>query len=292
MVQDKARPHGDRVHGLVRHGWMSNQHGAWAMMFVPILVGSLLSGLTWTQALLTVTWLVAFFFFGALSLYVKVLSAARTRARSRGRSVRETLVTPTVRRRLSRYTAALATYGGLAAAGAIALLIVKPSLLWWAIPVGACFAVALWQMWVGNDRSLLARASAIVASQLMAPIAYSLGDSQADWPRMWVATLILALYFVGTIPFVKTMIRERHSSAWLRGSITYHGVLVVIATVASSVGVVSWWIAAAAAVLLVRATAFPLWSQHQGKALRPAAIGITEFAVSAMVVLVLVIPTA
>lgn len=285
MAPDTASPHGDRMHNLVRRGWITNQHGAWAMMFVPILVGSLLSGLSWRQALLTVAWLVAFLFFGALSLYVKVLSSAKARARFSGRP------RPTVKRRLARYDAALTTYGTLAAAAALALLIIKPSLAWWAIPIGGCFAVALWQMWVGHDRSLLARASAIIASQLMAPIAYSLGNQQGDWPRAWVATLILALYFIGTIPFVKTMIRERGSAAWLRGSLAYHAVLVVAATIASSVGAISWWVTGASVVLLARATAFPLWSRMRSRALSPAIIGITEFAVSAMMVLVLVLPT-
>lgn len=290
MAKSGTHPHGDRVHDLVRRGWLTNQHGAWAMMIVPLLVGSLLSGLNWRQAVLSISWVAAFFFFGALSLYVKVLSSTRSRALARGNAVRDALTSPGVRRRLGRYHAALLTYGSVSVVGATALLVLRPCLLWWAIPIGACFAVALWQMWLGKDRSLLARGSAIVASQLMAPISYSLGTSQTDWPRTWFATVVLALYFIGTIPFVKALIRERNNRAWLYGSLAYHTVLVVIAFLGAAMHLLSWWVLGLSAVLLLRAILFPVWSLRAGRAVRPAVLGITEFFVSAAVVLVLLLP--
>mgnify|MGYP002735542183 CR=1 FL=1 len=74
------RSRGITIHSLVRDGWITNQHGAWAMMLVPLLVGSLLGGPTWWQALLSFAWVVAFFFFNAFSMWVKVMARARARA--------------------------------------------------------------------------------------------------------------------------------------------------------------------------------------------------------------------
>lgn len=288
METNTAAPHGARVHALVRKGWLTNQHGAWAMMLVPILVGSILGGFTWPQAVLTFAWLAAFFYFSALGLWIKVAASARKRA---GGEHLDPKRRAAVSRRQARYRNALITYASLAALGALVLVLIKPELLWWAPALAACFGVAVWEMWRDADRSFLARTSAVTASQLLTPIAFSLGSHPADWSRMWLATGVLTLYFVGTIPYVKTLIRERGSRTWIRGSIAYHGVVLAVAAAAAGFGVLSWWIVSLWALLLLRAVAFPAWSHKLGKPLRPAVVGFTEFAVSTAVVLVLVLPS-
>ena len=282
-----SAPHGARVHALVRKGWLTNQHGAWAMMLVPILVGSILGGFTWPQALLTFAWLAAFFFFSALGLWIKVGASARKRFGGKPLDPKRKAA---VARRQARYRSALITYASLAAVGALGLVLIKPDLVVWAPALAVCFGVAVWEMWRDADRSFLARASAVMASQLLTPIAFSLGSNPHDWARMWLATAVLTLYFVGTIPYVKTLIRERGSRAWIRGSIAYHGAVLTVAVVIASVGMLSWWIVALWVLLLVRSVAFPAWSNKLGKPLRPAIVGFTEFAVSTAVVLVLVLP--
>ncbi len=281
-----------KARNLVRDGWVSNQHGAWAMMLVPILVGSIESGLAWLQLLLLVSWLSAFFFFSAFTLWIKVVATARKRAIARGITSPMEIWSPRVRRRQARYRPALITYGLFAGIGALALVALRPALLVWAPAIAVCFAVALHQMWVSKDRSFLARASAIVASQLMAPIAFSLGAHPDDWRRLWVSTVVLTLYFVGTIPYVKTLIRERGNDRWIRISLIYHGTLALVCTVGALLGWLTWWLPALWVLLLARAAAYPLLSQKQQKPLRPALIGFSEFAVSAAVVLILVLPHA
>ena len=44
----------------------------------------------------------------------------------------------------------------------------------------------------------------------MTLVAYDAGGG-TDWARAWLLTAILAAYFVGTVLYVKTMIRERGS---------------------------------------------------------------------------------
>ncbi len=285
-----SSPSKQRARRLVRDGWISNQHGAWAMMLVPVIVGSLLGGLAWQQLLLLVAWLAAFFYFSALGLWVKVYSSARARARAAGKPLGEARLA-TIRKRQGRFRNALVAYAAVAAVGALSLLILKPSLALWAPAFAVCFGIALWEMWNDNERGLLSRASAIIASQFLTPIAFSLGSHPDDWGRAWLATAILTLYFIGTVPLVKTLIRERGSSAWLIGSLTFHGVVLAVTFVAALLGHLNWWIVALWALLLIRAAAFPAWSYRTGKPLRPAIIGFSEIAVSTTVVLVLTLPT-
>ncbi len=289
MTEVRKKPRASRTHNLVRTGWLSNQHGAWAMMVVPLLVGSILGGFSWPQALLTFAWLNAFFFFNALGLAMKISSSMR--ARSKGAPL-TAAQKASVLRRQKRYAPALITYGALAALGALALLVVRVQLLVWAPAFAILFGLAAWEVYCGRDRSFLARATAILASQMMTPIAFSLGTHPENWTRMWVATIILSLYFVGTIPYVKTLIRERGESSWLRLSIGYHAAVLATAVVLGALGVLTWWVSALWVLLLARAVAFPLWSAAIGKQLRPAVIGFAEMAVSVATVLTLVLPTA
>lgn len=264
------------AHDLVRTGWLSNQHGAWAMMIVPLFVGSYLGGFSWTQLLLTAAWFTAFFSFNALGLWMKLAAVARKRDN------------PTVRKNIARrqrvYLPAMLTYATIAAAGALILIILHPKLLMWAPAFAVLAGTAIWEMWRDRERSYLARASAILASGLLAPIAFQLGTDPVAWNKMWVAAVVAALYFLGTIPLVKTLIRERGDTKWLAFSFSYHAVVLVIATVLAALGLVTWWIPGLWLILLARAIAFPIISRQRGP-LKPAVIGFSEVFFSVLVVL-------
>ena len=228
------------------------------MVFVPLATGVALGGPTWLQAWLALAWLLAFLFFNVFGLYVKA-------------------------RWNQRYRAATLTYGASAGALALGLAAVRPDLLIWGPALAVMFAVALWQIWVRRERSLIARLSAIGASSLMSPIAFSLGSHPEDWPRLGLATAIVALYFAGTVPYVKTLIRQRGDRSWLLGSLTYHGALVLLAGAGLAAGWVSWLVPAVALILFARAGAYPWISARRRKPLPPAVVGITEFGYCALV---------
>ncbi len=230
------------------------------MTFLPLLLGIILGGPSWWQLLLTFSWTAAFLFFNVFGLLIKA-------------------------RRKDRYWAATITYGALAAAGALVLVAFHPDLLIWAAPLAAFFSWAIWEILRRNERSLGARVSAIFASSLMTPIAYSLGQHPDNWQHTWVATAVVALYFTGTVPFVKTMIRERGKPQWLRGSIAYHIALVALFVVGAATGWVSWLVPVVGLILLARAWIYPIVSARRTTPLPPAVIGITEFGFSALVLL-------
>lgn len=245
---------------LIKHGWLPLQHGAWSMTFTPLLLGIILGGWNLWQLLLVLSWTCAFLFFNVFGLLIKA-------------------------RRKERYWTATITYGVLSGAGALALVLAHPHLLVWAPALAVFFTWAIVEILRKNERSLGARVSAILASSLMTPIAYSLGANAGNWDHVWAATAVVALYFIGTVPFVKTMIRERGKSAWLRGSILYHVALVAIFTVGAALGWLSWAVPVVGLILLARAWSYPIISKRRQTPLSPQFVGITEFVFTALVLL-------
>ena len=270
-----AAPRGGKKHSvstLVRNGWLTRQHGGWPMTIVPVLAGSALGGFTWLQLLLATSWVIAFLWFDVFTVWMKaVVRVDRTGARRirpyRGR----------------RYVPALVVYGLIALSGALALVIIWPKILLWALAILPCFLIAWGQMWQGKYQSFLARASAIVASALLTPIAYELGSHPDNWYRALVSTAFIATYFIGTIPYVKTLIRERGNPVWTRFSLGYHLGMTTAAVIAAALGYITWWMALAWAILTIRAWAYPEAGRRRGKPLRPPVIGVSEFAFTAVV---------
>lgn len=282
-----------KISSLTRVGWLSNQHGAWAMMLVPLIVGSILGGFSWAQLLLTAAWLFAFFFFNALGLWMKVTVSVHQRAARNAPADRKVVLSEAqkknLKKRQAKFLPPMGTYAALAGVGAGALIIMHPGLMVWAPAFLVVFFIAIWEMWRGRERSFLARASAIVASGFMTPIAYTLGADPVEPSRMWIATAVLILYFIGTIPMVKCLIRERNNPSWIRFSVLYHLAWLVVSAGLAVAGLLSWWIPALWLVLLARASWLSYWSAKSGP-LKPAVIGVTEFLFSALAIAAVVAP--
>jgi 4-hydroxybenzoate polyprenyltransferase len=115
----------------------------------------------------------------------------------------------------------------------------------------------------------------VVAAGLVAPTPAGILPPGADDPAAWGATAVLGAYLVGTVPYVKSMIRERGDRRTLAVSTGYHAVAVVAAVVATAAG----WVrlpggvvlTIVAAALLARAVLLP----RRGR-VRPAVIGAGE----------------
>lgn len=266
MPRSPSRPASPRRLGP---GWVPREHGAWAMLVVPVVVGALVAGPAWRHALLLVAWLAAYCAFSAAGLWLR---SGRKR----------------------RYVAPLRFHALVTAALGAALLAGSPGLVLWAPAYAALLVVSLTASAWRADRSWLNDAVTVLAASLMTVVAAGLGPGWpapalppgADLPRAWAAAGLLAAYLLGTVPYVKTLIRDRGDRRVLAASVGYHAALAAAALVAVVVAAASGAspvrplvLLAVAGALLARAALVPRrrpWPT-------PRAIGLGEVAATLVV---------
>ncbi|MDO5721898.1 MAG: YwiC-like family protein [Actinomycetaceae bacterium] len=249
------------------NGWVPDEHGSWAMGFLPLIAGLVINPRTWLTLVLALAWTAGFFLFAVAHKWLKF-------------------------RFKPRYRPALYTYLALTSIATVILLAANPTLLWWAPVFLPLIAVSAHRAWARRERELTSRVVAIVASCLMVPVTASV-TSTTPWftpplpAHSWLMAGLIALYFITTVPYVKTLIRERKSLGWLVGSVLVHALalaVVIILAVSQMVGwahVVVWF------VVLVRAVVMPLAARRRGKPWRPAVVGIGEIILTLLVALTL-----
>lgn len=234
-------------------GWVPNQHGAWAMLASPLLVGILAGGVAWVHVPLTAFWFAGYLSFFAIGLWL--------------RSGRRARYWPPVR----AYVPATAALGLLVA-------LVQPGLLRWAPAFVAPLGIGLWGAARRRDRDLLVGLATVVGSSLMTLVAYAAGPGD-DWHRAALLAVVQLAYFAGTVFYVKSAIRERDNRAFLLTSIAVH------AAATAAMVLLSWWLVALFAVLTLRAAVVP--PRHP----TPTSLGLGEVvatvAVAAVSLLVL-----
>lgn len=242
-------------------GWMTNQHGAWAMIIVPFLAGLILVApyrpLDGGDAALGVTWLIGYFAYHALTLALKAAP-----------------------RRRPSYYPAVAVYGAIAVvAGLVTLWFRGWSLLLWAPVYAVLLGSALWLAASKRERTVLSGVLTIVAScGLMAVLRSTAG---VDFVRADEVAVMVAItaYFVGTVLHVKALIRERNDPRSAKRSLGYHVALGLLVLAAAVVGWLGWAWPVWAAALIVRAW----WLPRQRRS--PGQIGVVEIVASAWALL-------
>lgn len=224
------------------------------MLTAPLLVGAVAAGPAWVHLLLAAFWFTGYFAFFATGLWLK----ARRRAVNR---------TPVL------------VYAGAAAVLGLALAVQQPGLLRWAplflVPLG----VGLWASATRHERALVSGLATTIGSALMTVVAYDAGGGQ-DWPRAWLLTAVMALYFAGTVFYVKTVIRQRGNPVYLALSVGWH---VLAAAVLLRVAP---WVAAVMTLLAVRAALVP-----RRAGVTPKQVGIGEVAATVVVSVVALLTT-
>lgn len=224
--------------------YLPKQHGAWAMLAVPFVLGMAIAGPVWLHIPLFLFWLSAYLLSYPFLQWIK-------------------------KKDLARYGKPMLLYGVLTGFSGVAVLIGKPSLAAWAPLFVPLFLVNMHFAGKNRERAFLNDLAAVVQFNLMIFVAAAAGK-HADWQSVWIGFLLGVLYFVGTIFYVKTMIREKHNPLYWRLSVGYHAVLPVLALAVFR----SWLVGLMFVVLLVRAVAVPRVG------LRVAIAGMLEFAMA------------
>ena len=278
-----------------RRAWVPGQHGAWSMLVMPAIVGWVVGGFSWVNLLFIPSWWGAYLTYWAWSQWLRTRSARK----------RALLLVP-----LIVYTAWTGLLG-------LVTLVAAPYLLQWLVPMLPLLAIALWEVWRGRERSLPSGLATTAAASLIAAVTYSLavrgaggflgigGNDAAlpgaspngglhGWPWMWLVTASTAAYFCGTVPYIKSMIRERFNNRLLGGTVAAHAVVAAGAVWLAAGGWLPWLHAVLWVVLAVRSLVMPLWQwrlvRKRHRPLRPGTMGLVEVALE--VVFLISIATA
>jgi hypothetical protein len=211
------------------------------MLLLPYVAGVIVAGFRWPDLPLLVTWLA-----GYLTSYF-VLQAVKTR-------------------RLQRFRAPLTWYAPTTAVFGLVTVVACPRVLWWAPAYAALFAVNVRFAIRRDERAFLNDLASVAQSCLMVFVVATVATTPLH--KVAVPFTLALLYFTGTVLYVKTMIRERHSVPYRQASIAYHAAALIAA---ASLGALP---AIVFTLLLARAAILPRHS------LTPKQIGLIEIAAS------------
>lgn len=228
--------------------WVPNQHGAWAMLAGPLLVGVIAGGPAAVHVPLALLWFLGYFAFFAAGLWLKA-------------------------RRRARYRPPVVVYSLACLLPAAGVLAMEPRLAAWGLVFAPLLVLGLALAAARKDRALLSGLATTLAASLMTAVAYDAGGG-TDWSRAWLLTATMAAYYVGTLLYVKTMIRERGNRAYVVASVAFHALASV------TLAWVSWWLTAVFAALTLRAALAPRLG------LTPKQVGIGEIVLNVAVVAV------
>ncbi|MEV6725165.1 YwiC-like family protein [Streptomyces xanthochromogenes] len=229
---------------MSRSRWLPNQHGAWAMLAVPFLAGTFLGRPRWIHLPLLAAWLL-----GYLAVYHAQQWLRLTRISRNPKAPR-------------RHFRPAWVFGAAASAVGLGLAATHPWLLLAAACAAPFVAVNSLYAYANRERALLNGLAAVVPACGMLLVALRLGGGA--WGAGLAPALACLLYFGGTVPYVKTMIRERNSRAYYRSSVAYHAVAVAAAALLNP------WLAVPFALYLLRAALLP------GRGLKVGVVGAVE----------------
>ncbi|MBI4305336.1 MAG: YwiC-like family protein, partial [Chloroflexi bacterium] len=198
------------------------EHGAWAMLLVPFVIGTAVGpGFGW-QSLLFLISMLAFF----AARYPLTLLVKRTRANGRAERRGELL-------------AWMLAYGGVGLVAGAPLVFYYGRIL--LVPLAIVFALlVLVQLYLGTrrlDRTAQGELFAIAGLSLAAPAAYYAGGLPLDANAAWL-WLLSFLYSASSVFYVKMKVRHRATAtiSWPlrrrleigRGSAIYQALLVTV----------------------------------------------------------------
>ena len=183
--------------------WFPRQHGAWAMLAVPLLLGiAATAGSAWHLLL-------------AVAAVAGYLAAATAQAWLRAR-------------RRPDYVPSLAVYGGIFAIAGLVLVVAFPALLLSAVVVVPAGALVVGGARPGTPRDL-ANSLAQTAIALVLVPAAGLVSGAWDASVVVVATAVAGGYLVGTVLVVRSVIRERGNRGFAALSVGFHVACAIVA---------------------------------------------------------------
>lgn len=232
--------------------WMiPKQHGAWSMLILPFLLGGIVGGWTLAHIPFAIAWL--FVYMGTFFLFQYVKQRKKSQ---------ELLRTVTL-------------YLLIATIAALPVFLTEWRLIWFVFAMLPFGLVNVYFAKMKDERNVWNDVSAVTSFCIGGVASYYLGARVVDGTMVWLFVLPY-FYFLGSIFYVKTMIREKKSQTYRNVSWGYHVLLVMAFIVLGNP-----LLALAYAPSLIRAIGF------YGKQVPIMRIGIIEIANSVFVLICL-----
>jgi len=236
--------------------WLPRQHGAWAMLAVPFLLGIAVTRPTGWHVVLG----------GAAAAGYLASATAQTWARARARQ---------------RYTTSLLVYASTAAVLSTALVVTHPGLLLAFVVLAPAGAITLVAAKLGRARGVAAGFAQVIQALVLVPAAASLAGP-LDPPAIAKTTFLAAVYLVGTLLAVRSVIREQGNAGFAALSVGFH----VAATAVGAILLTPPFVALLG-LLAIRAALLPIVQRRRrdtATPLRPVHVGIVETVLATCVV--------
>jgi hypothetical protein len=236
--------------------YLPPQHGAWAFLGLPLVLGALVAPGTPLLLVLAVGWVAAY------PLSYAALGLVRSR-------------------HPRRFRRPLAVWAAVVLPAVVVLVVWRPWLVWVGPGYLALFAVNLRyarrndERAIGNDLVFIAECAAMIV------VMWAVGAGGRSWAapsparapaRVWILVIVCALVLIGSTLHVKSLIRQRRDRRYARTSKAF-----ALASVPASIALAAWWGLPGGLVVVMPFVALALRAfLVERRALRPGAIGLIE----------------
>lgn len=238
--------------------WLPRQHGAWALLALPILVGIAASRFVPGHLLLAAAAAAAYLASATLQAWLRA-------------------------RRRAAYLPSIVAYSAATVLFGVPLLVMEPRLVLAAIVVVPAGALTLAVARPGTPREMVLSLAHVAQASVLVPAAMLLAGETSGWV-LGAATAIAAAEMAGSVLAVRSVIRERDNVGFAARSVGYHAAITLAAA-----AFLPWAYAALGVFLAARAVGLPLAQRRlvsNGRALRPVYVGLVEAVASVALVAV------
>lgn len=232
------------------------QHGAWAFLVLPLVLGAVVAPGTPLFLVLAVAWVAAY------PLSYAALGLVRAK-------------------RPQRFRRPFLVWLAVVLSTAFVLVVARPWLVWVGLAYVALFMINLRFARQNDERATVNELVFIAECSAMVTVVWSVGAGRQSWTppaldavpdQVWVLTLVCALVLVGSTLHVKSLVRERRDARFARAS-----KVVAVASIPASAALATWWGWPSGTWLVVPFVAFAMRAFIVGRRpLRPGAIGMIE----------------
>ncbi|WP_243291481.1 YwiC-like family protein [Bacillus sp. FJAT-47783] len=181
---------------------LPKQHGAWAMLVIPFLLGGYAGGFSWFHIPLFIGWLFLYLATYPLLMSFKI-------------------------KRKKEYLQWFYRYFFIAITMLLILLFYNIKLIYFGIAMVPFFFINLYYAKKKNERAFINDVAAIMSFCIGALTSYYVGSGELTFDAFLVS-IFCFFFFIGSTFYVKTMIREKKNEMFKWFSWGYHILLIIV----------------------------------------------------------------